>query len=157
MYINNVEVRNFRCFDYLKFELKKINLITGENSSGKSSLLYTILGAIQSREFPFNYSPNGKYIRMGDYSDIVHGHDKTKEIELNFGIGKKSNETDNFLNSIWAINRRNLPYLKYLKYENSESSITIDKTDGRRKYEFTYLLKDAKAAISNDDKFMKIF
>ena len=82
--INKVNIENFKCYEKIEFDTSKVTLLTGANSSGKSSLLYSILGAIQSREFPFQFSPNGKYIKMGDFEEIVHNHDKSKLIKLEF-------------------------------------------------------------------------
>ena len=56
--------------------------MTGANSSGKSSILYAILGAIQSNEFPLQFSPNGKYVNMGDYKQMVFRNDETKNIRI---------------------------------------------------------------------------
>ncbi|WP_390903751.1 AAA family ATPase [Trichothermofontia sichuanensis] len=41
--LRNIEVRNFRCFDYLKVSgLEKLNLISGKNNIGKTALLEAI-------------------------------------------------------------------------------------------------------------------
>jgi len=38
--INQIQIKNFRCFDFLKVEnLKGINLIGGDNNVGKSAFL----------------------------------------------------------------------------------------------------------------------
>ena len=55
MRINKLQFENFKCFKNIELELGKITLLTGANSSGKSSIIYGILGAIQSGEFPFNF------------------------------------------------------------------------------------------------------
>jgi len=65
MRINKVSIENFKCFKGVDIELGKLTLLTGANSSGKSSILYSILGVLQSGEFPFQFSPNGKYVNMG--------------------------------------------------------------------------------------------
>ena len=82
--IEKINIENFKCYEKIEFDTSKITLLTGANSSGKSSLLYSVLGPIQSREFPFQFSPNGKYIKMGDFEEIIHNHDKTKSIKLEF-------------------------------------------------------------------------
>ncbi|WP_367187090.1 AAA family ATPase [Mucilaginibacter sp.] len=41
-------LKNFKCFDELEIELGKITLLTGANSRGKSSLIYSLLGTLQS-------------------------------------------------------------------------------------------------------------
>jgi len=44
--IENFEARNFRCFESLQLNgLKRVNIITGENASGKSALLEALFAA----------------------------------------------------------------------------------------------------------------
>ncbi len=158
MQVDNIRLKNFKCFEEASVDLSKITLITGENSSGKSSLLYSILGAIQSNEFPFNFSPNGKFINMGDYTDIVHSHDKKKWIEIGFDIKspKKSKDIIYRFDSKWSINNeRNLPKLRDLSFSDDDKTISISKGKGKRKYTFTYTynpIENEKSALNHDEK-----
>ncbi|MBI5217603.1 MAG: DUF3696 domain-containing protein [Bacteroidia bacterium] len=73
MLINSIKLDGFRCFDTLtNINFSKITLLTGANSSGKSTIIKSILLMLQSIDFPFYLSPNGKYINLGDYSNIVN-------------------------------------------------------------------------------------
>lgn len=70
--IKRLEIENFKCFQQrTAFDFGKITLLTGANSSGKSSVMYSILGALQSGEFPFVFSTNGRFVDMGDFRDVV--------------------------------------------------------------------------------------
>jgi predicted ATPase len=81
--LKKLRVKNFKCFrEEKEFDFGRITLLLGANSSGKSSVMYAVLGAIQSGEFPFQFSPNGKYVNMGDYRDMVWGHEVEREIEI---------------------------------------------------------------------------
>lgn len=82
MAINKIKLENFKCYKEIEVDISKVTLLTGANSSGKSSILYSILGSIQSREFPFYFSPNGKYINMGDFTEIVHNHQIDETIKI---------------------------------------------------------------------------
>ncbi|MCP4213405.1 MAG: AAA family ATPase [bacterium] len=86
MRINKLSLENFKCFKKADFELGKLTLLTGANSSGKSSVLYSILGTLQSGEFPLSFSPNGKYVNMGNFKELYHKHlkDNTVKIGINF-------------------------------------------------------------------------
>ena len=42
MYLQKVEIDDFKCIDHLEFEPAKINLIVGRNNTGKTSLLEAI-------------------------------------------------------------------------------------------------------------------
>ena len=83
MILKKLSIKNFKCFSNSSIELSKINIFTGANSGGKSSILDAILTICQSSEtFPFQLSPNGKYVVMGDYYEFVKNHDLTKPIEI---------------------------------------------------------------------------
>ncbi len=85
--LKRIQVKNFKCFSgKVDLELGKLTLLTGANSTGKSSLMYSVLGALQSPRFPFEYSANGRYINMGNYSEMVFGHDKSLPIEIAFSL-----------------------------------------------------------------------
>lgn len=151
--INKINIENFKCYEKIEFDTSKITLLTGANSSGKSSLLYSILGAIQSREFPFQFSPNGKYIKMGDFEEIVHNHDKTKLIKLEF----EDNEEKQKVTTYWSNDKiRNLPVLEKLYAESEVYSLQIEKV---RKYnlKFEYFIdKDPNSFARSPEMIKKI-
>lgn len=125
MKINKLSLENFKCFKSLDIEFGKIILLTGANSSGKSSIIYSILGAIQSGEFPFQFSPNGKYIEMGDFQEISFKHDKNKIIK----IGLELTNTNRFnVDTFWEIDKmRKLPSLKIIESRSSFYEINIER------------------------------
>ncbi len=110
--LKKLRVKNFKCFrEEKEFDFGRITLLLGANSSGKSSVMYAILGAIQSGEFPFQFSPNGKYVNMGDYRDMVWGHDVDREIEIGLEM---AGTYEHKLQTKWIANQRGLPELNYL-------------------------------------------
>ncbi len=87
MKLKSVSIENFKCFGgRVALNPGRLTLLTGANSSGKSSIIYSILGAIQSGEFPFQFSTNGKYVNMGDFREIVNNHEVDKKINLSFSF-----------------------------------------------------------------------
>lgn len=133
MDINKLKLSNFKCYKEVELDLAEITLLTGANSSGKSSLLYSILGAIQSREFPFQFSPNGKYVNMGDFTEIVHNHNKEEIISFDFLLDRDTNEK---IITKWRIDKlRDLPELLYLNATSSYYTLEINKI---RKYSLTF-------------------
>ena len=40
--LKNIHVKGFKCIDNSELELKNLNLLTGRNSSGKSTLIQTV-------------------------------------------------------------------------------------------------------------------
>jgi len=119
MKIKNLTINNFKCFsEDTQIEFGKITLLTGANSSGKSSLLYSLFGLLQSDDSPLLFSPNGRYVNMGDYKEIVHGHD----VGLNFTINIKCAESNlKLITTKWTIDKNNnQPKLCDLYVENDD-------------------------------------
>ncbi|WP_265429523.1 DUF3696 domain-containing protein [Chryseobacterium sp. YIM B08800] len=133
MGIKKIKLKNFKCYKEIELDIAKVTLLTGANSSGKSSLLYSILGSIQSREFPFYFSPNGKYINMGDYTEIVNNHNTNETIEIEFTINEDFNEK---VLTQWKIDKlRDLPELYYLEASSDFYNLKIKKV---RKYSLDF-------------------
>lgn len=155
MYISKVELNNYKCFKKAEIEFGKITLLTGANSSGKSSLIYSVLGALQSADFPYSYSTNGKYVNLGDFKEIIFNHDVNEEFVLNLEI-QTDKENKIKLNTKWGRDyTRKLPKLKELKIEHPFLSIDITNND---KYiaELNYFKeKDPKHKIYSEGLFEK--
>lgn len=104
--LRRINVRNFKCFsDSTDLEFGRLTLLTGANSTGKSSLMYSVLGALQSPRFPFVYSANGRFVNMGNFSEIVYGHDKEREMEIGFTLSEKGFNIN--INTIWKNDEAN--------------------------------------------------
>lgn len=138
MKIKKVSLRNFKCFDRIDVNLNRLTLLTGANSSGKSSIIYSLLGAIQSDNFPFEYSINGNYIKMGDYKDVIFNNDIDLTFDIIFDIYNKKSGTTN-LTTTWENNRENnLPVLKALSIDNDSYRLDINKSE---KYNLSFTSK----------------
>jgi predicted ATPase len=116
MKIEQLKLENFKCFKTEKtFDFEKITLLTGANNSGKSTVMQALLSAIQSDGFPLNYSPNGKYVNLGDFKEISHNGNKNS-IKLSIKTSAKSIVSGNKQLEIQAAlreDKRNfLPILK---------------------------------------------
>ena len=76
MLINSLGLKNFKCFEELDVKFAPITLLTGTNSSGKSSLINAILGVLQTRGYPFYLSLNSDlYVELGSYKEVIHNRD----------------------------------------------------------------------------------
>ncbi|TYQ24746.1 DUF3696 domain-containing protein [Pseudanabaena sp. UWO311] len=119
MQIHRLALKNFKCFKEVDISFSKITLLTGENSSGKSSLIYGILAPLQSvnlngNSFPLYLSLNGNYVNMGGFEEVLFNHDfkNNIEIDLNFSFGKNIYD----FTTLWSFDTiRKSPRLKYLK------------------------------------------
>lgn len=128
MRINHLYLKNFKCFrEETTVNFSKITLLTGENSSGKSSLIFGILGALQS-EFPFELSPNGKYVEMGDFREISFAHNIESTIEIGFELSEGREKYRIW--TAWKANpRTRLPELDHLKITTKELRLEITRKE----------------------------
>ena len=130
--INNISLKNFKCFQQTDINLSRITLLTGENSSGKSSVLYGLLAPFQSNDFPFYLSPNGKYVNMGDFKEISFNNLKENKIGINISVTDYGEEKR--YQTVWGIDSMNrMPKLNHLRYE--EDFLDLDlKMSGENTY-----------------------
>jgi predicted ATPase len=157
-FLKELHVKNFKCFkSEQKISFEKLTLLTGANSSGKSSVLHAILGALQSGEFPFKFSTNGKYFNMGDFTQISNKH-TAKEIILGLTFKHTSmyTECEFHIKTTWSNNRINhLPELKMLNFDSPFFSLTIKKEKGYF-LDFMYNpLKDPEYSPENERKYLQ--
>lgn len=87
--IKSLQLQNFKCFQQeTSFELSKINLLTGVNGRGKSSLLQSLLILSQTAWDNSNMKRlliNGGYIELGNFDDIKNS--ETPKVEkIKFGF-----------------------------------------------------------------------
>lgn len=76
--LTRIDFECFKCFDLLKLQLCSLNLLTGTNASGKSTVLQALLLLSQSmRENPWSkkLALNGNLVQLGTVSDVVDSTD----------------------------------------------------------------------------------
>lgn len=130
MQLKKISLENFKCFRKLDMDLGKITLLTGANSSGKSSLIYAILGMMQTQGFPYYFSPNGKYINMGSFEDLSWNHEKENVIRIGLEV---NNFEDIFqVDTFWIKNPNNM-------LENADIKLNSTAIDVRLGYVRTIL------------------
>ncbi|MCL1495402.1 MAG: DUF3696 domain-containing protein [Pseudanabaena sp. Salubria-1] len=91
MRIERLALKNFKCFKEVDVSFSRITLLTGENSSGKSSLIYGILAPLQSihrlsNSFPLYLSLNGDYVNMGGGEDVAFNHNTNNKLGIYLNI-----------------------------------------------------------------------
>jgi len=146
MQIHRLALKNFKCFKEVDISFSKITLLTGENSSGKSSLIYGILAPLQSvnfngNSFPLYLSLNGNYVNMGGFKEVLFNHDFKNDIEINLNFSFGKNVYD--FTTLWSFDTiRKSPRLKYLK-DGSEIEL-------KQKEDLSYIVN------IRDNKFFQI-
>lgn len=80
---------NFRSFKNQSFKFSKVNVLIGENSSGKSSILKFFLTLKQSLQSfqnrsAINITLQGDYVDLGNYEEMVYYHDLSNDLTFSF-------------------------------------------------------------------------
>ncbi|HAO22572.1 MAG TPA: DUF3696 domain-containing protein [Desulfobacteraceae bacterium] len=109
--IHHISLQNFKCFkDRTNFPLSKLNLLTGINGRGKSSLLQSILlfyQSIEKKEIIDKLYLNGSCIELGNTDDLKNSEiPKINDIVISFkyvaDLGKTGK--DNFIETEFHLN-----------------------------------------------------
>lgn len=85
--LNEISAENFKCFDKITLPMKNINILTGTNGMGKSTVIQSLLLLRQS----YLKDPamkglylNGKYVRLGNAQDILYEKAQKERIMLGY-------------------------------------------------------------------------
>ena len=79
--LEKIRVQGFKCFECEELTLKNLNLFTGINSAGKSSMIQAILLLMQQKENIQN-PLNGKYVRLGLLQDVKNTVTNAKKVKI---------------------------------------------------------------------------
>lgn len=166
MKINKLSLKNFKCFQALDLEFAKITLLTGANSSGKSSFLHSLMAILQTDYFPFYLSPNGKYVNMGSFQEIVFNHKNDEKIELAGNVRINNGFEPNYnleFRARWNEDAKsNLPELNELQLQAKDFDIEISQNEkfllsikAMNDRHFLQRLKESLNKIENINKASK--
>ena len=78
--IKKFKVQGFKSINDLSIEMKKFNLFTGTNSSGKSSIIQAIL--LLSQNLDNEYGLNGPLVSVGNYRDAKNYNVNLESIKI---------------------------------------------------------------------------
>lgn len=94
--IRSVGLKGFKAFFELNdLEFKPITVLCGQNSSGKSSILQSILLMKQTREsrnFAQSLLLNGKYVHLGSIKNALHGGAGRMEVVVEHQFNKERDQ-----------------------------------------------------------------
>ncbi|SHF09779.1 Protein of unknown function [Chryseobacterium sp. OV279] len=92
-----LNIHNFRNFDNQELKFSRVNILIGENSGGKSSLLKFLLSLKQTIDSPLesNLKLRGDYTDLGNYQEVIK--DKVKSRKLNFSFSDSHRYLEFFL------------------------------------------------------------
>lgn len=91
--VEKVLIKNFKCFESLELPIKSLNVFSGLNGMGKSTVIQSLLILKQSEQN--NYLPdsiclNGDFVNVGMAQDILYEHSENEVIELQLKEREKS-------------------------------------------------------------------
>ena len=138
MYIKNLELENFKCYSEFEFEFSEVNILSGKNSSGKSTIIQSILMFDNSINKEYVDLQNMKDINLVGFKEVLNQNEKDAE---KFSIGINSYKKEyrevisankipiNNICSVNTISDSNDPKLNviYLGAERTLSSNQISK------------------------------
>lgn len=89
--LTTIEIENFKAFgEKQRFPLRPITLLFGANSSGKSSIIQSLLLLKQTLEEAENPDiailPKGKLVNLGSFKELVFRHDTQQSVTLSLGF-----------------------------------------------------------------------
>jgi len=109
-----LRVQNFRGFLDEEFDFSRINILIGENSAGKSSVLKFLSALKQSLRPPNNKDYNLTFAGdsnlgetdLGNYHEIIYNHETDRNLIFSFELGEEYFDfLSNFYNIIFLKNR----------------------------------------------------
>ena len=112
--VQKVAIENFKSIQYLELELGRVNVLIGENGSGKSNILEAIaMGSAAAEDKLENQFLSSRGIRTTDPKAMRAGFEKEnveKSIRLNFSTEKQSD-------LIFELKNDNTPFSEWAKTE----------------------------------------
>ncbi|MBQ7382029.1 MAG: DUF3696 domain-containing protein [Paludibacteraceae bacterium] len=74
--IENISFKNYKCLSGKSFDLKPLNIFTGYNGRGKSSVMQALLMLGQSvskddSNSLLQFHVNGKFVKLGDFDELL--------------------------------------------------------------------------------------
>lgn len=136
-------LKNYKLIDEFNFDLNKLNIIVGENSSGKSSVLRSIQLLKQSLNNSLEYLTfnSKKGLDFGNYCNLLPNGQDSKDKEICFGI-----EFENRIKSYGNYSIKKVEW-SYLNKSLNRINIFWDKGNGEKLKKIELNIKNSKSEI----------
>ncbi len=113
--INRITIENFKCFKKASFDLGNLNVLSGLNGTGKSTMIQSLLLPIQTcRQKMLNEALvlNGDLVKIGNGSDLLCEYADYKKVQMAFRYNDNEEITFSY------------------DYKNNSSFLPVEKLDG---------------------------
>lgn len=87
--IQKIKITNFKSIENLNIKFNKLNLLCGENASGKTTVIHSLLIAAQRKQNNRNF--DGEIVKIGDLSELKNFY-KGSEILIEVKIGRNKKQ-----------------------------------------------------------------
>lgn len=149
--IRSISLKKFKSFNKLdSINLAPLTVVMGRNSSGKSSVLHSLLllkQTIESRHKESAIELDGKYLHYSNLNEIAHGLPYAKNAKIDFDIltdqGRVKIGIKNSLK-----NDKLQPAVNYIKIGNGRNAINIGDDFNAEKF---------KTLLMKEDQFLRDF
>lgn len=102
-----ISICNFKSIKEIRnFEINFTTLLSGVNSSGKTSFIQLLLllkQTIEKKSINDVLVLNNPYVELGKFNDFIHNHDNTNLLEIEFYFDKNELEKNKIDNSIISL------------------------------------------------------
>jgi len=145
--INEIFLKNFKCFDNVAIPVSNLTLLAGSNGSGKSSVIQSLLLLVQSYKKSNELNKLyfiGEYIKLGYFSDVFHEFNNEAEPVMEIGLKFTDNKSIK-----WSMSYES----SALEISAAISGDTLDVSEGLFNDNFEYI---AAERIS-PDKIFSVF
>jgi AAA15 family ATPase/GTPase len=148
--LETLSIKNFKAFsDWQDIKLAPITLIYGPNSSGKSSIIHSIMLLKQSITRPNvqgGLVSNGEYVDLGDFSSMVHGHKREDPIAFKFSYLPTTKQSVS-----------GLDFDVFGKSRKREYELTYRHMDGEKEHKGFSYIDSMSVSVSNADDNAVLF
>lgn len=141
--INTFSASGFKCFsEVTAFDFSRLNLLTGYNGRGKSSLLQALLllsQSIKKNGDIDNLTPQGCFVRLGSFRDILSDQRKTMSFCFQCSEGEVELQYRSIANNIWSgeISSLKINGVEYFEKPSDLSSNTSS-SDSKKVFNRSY-------------------
>jgi predicted ATPase len=125
--ITGLQIKNFKCFKELRVSLSNLNLLTGFNASGKSTLVQSLLllaQTLRTKQETASVQINGPLVNLGTPGDVLHQGDLASEVEV--GISEGNSRLNWVMKPSRSEEKRCLRVYKVALDDDGRSSEEID-------------------------------
>jgi hypothetical protein len=129
--ITALEIENFKAIrDRMRIELKPITLLFGPNSGGKSTILHALHYAreiLERHNLDVNQTVvGGKFIDLGGFRNLVHGHNLARSVVLRFDLDVAENDLPPYWETLDRIGEHFALVVENLYTRVNSASVTVE-------------------------------